>query len=186
MNDLVNVSIRLANTADIPEIARVHLESTKAGYRGFVPDQMLDGLSLEGRVQLWNDRFEAFSLISRVWVAESSGSAIGFCSAGVAGRPDAISHGVTEDAEIYSLFISPSHWRIGVGLKLANLAINYLRDNNFKSVILWTIIGNIGARRFYEYIGFFDDSVTKTTERFESGSLLAYDEVRFRFTLNHT
>ncbi|MFN8516215.1 MAG: hypothetical protein U0841_27230 [Chloroflexia bacterium] len=45
--------IRDATPADIPAIARIHVDSWRATYRGLMPDDLLAGLSYERRERLW-------------------------------------------------------------------------------------------------------------------------------------
>jgi hypothetical protein len=47
--------IRDALQTDAAGIARVHVNSWRSTYRGIVPDQFLDSLSLERREQYWHD-----------------------------------------------------------------------------------------------------------------------------------
>lgn len=47
------VAVRTAVVADAPFIARVHLRSWQVGYRGIMPDEVLDAISLEQREERW-------------------------------------------------------------------------------------------------------------------------------------
>jgi len=47
------VAVRTAVVADAPFIARVHVRSWQVGYRGIMPDEVLDAISLEQREERW-------------------------------------------------------------------------------------------------------------------------------------
>ena len=52
-------SVRAATPADAAAIAGVHVRSWQAAYRGIVPDEVLDGLSLPDREQRWRSILRA-------------------------------------------------------------------------------------------------------------------------------
>jgi hypothetical protein len=54
----MEVRVRQAVVADAPGIAAVHVRSWQAGYRGLMPDELLDGLPAGDREDMW--RQEAF------------------------------------------------------------------------------------------------------------------------------
>ena len=45
--------IRLAKSADADAIAAVHVRGWQAAYRGYFPDDFLDGLSVADRAERW-------------------------------------------------------------------------------------------------------------------------------------
>ena len=174
------VYIRSATSADIPIIAKIHIESSRIGYRGILPDEMLDKLDLKARVLLWNERFASFGSESRVWIAEITGQASGFCTTGpIASRNDKSS---AEVYEIYSLYSRPKYWGMGVGQKLLEWSINDLRSRKVKRIILWTMLRNLRAQRLYKAMGFVDDHAVRHTERMEDDLKLEYDEMRYTIT----
>ena len=77
------MQIRLAQVADAAEIARVHVDTWRAAYRGIVPDAHLDSLTYEQREQRWRDNFATASPGVFVYVAtEEAGRVIGFAGGG--------------------------------------------------------------------------------------------------------
>lgn len=168
------VEIRLALLADIPEIAQVHLESSKLAYRDILDPLVLDGLSLAGRVALWESRFARISPTGRFWVQCVDADVIGFALCDVAdGRAE------SSTCELKSLYLTPQRWGAGLG---ANLIAHVTKDfsrHGFDAMVLWTIRQNIRARNFYERVGFSSDGVSRLTQRQESGFLLEYEEIRY-------
>ena len=53
------VELRDATAADAHALATVHVASWRAAYRGLMPDEVLAGLSVPEREQLWSDRLTA-------------------------------------------------------------------------------------------------------------------------------
>ena len=70
--------IRQAQAADIAAIAHVHLASSKIAYRDILDPALLDGLSLDGRIALWERRFAQIGSQGRLWVQCAGAEMIGF------------------------------------------------------------------------------------------------------------
>ena len=62
----VNVNIREAVSADIPALADCHLRAWQAGYRGILPDDLLDDLEHADFERSWrshlssDERFQSY------------------------------------------------------------------------------------------------------------------------------
>jgi hypothetical protein len=63
-------------------IATVHVRSWRAAYRGLLPDDVLAGLSVPDREQLWSDRLTARPPYTRTVVAVLAGAIVGFAVTG--------------------------------------------------------------------------------------------------------
>ncbi|MEO7000909.1 MAG: hypothetical protein ABI068_03820 [Ktedonobacterales bacterium] len=77
------ISIRPAREGDAPGIARVHLASWQTTYRGIVPDDILDHLTLGDYEPRWRQRLTSAEIASGVectFVAEeiASSTIVGF------------------------------------------------------------------------------------------------------------
>lgn len=57
--------------------------------------------------------------------------------------------------EIESLFLEKNYRGIGIGDKLMEKALSWLRKNNINKKIIGVIAGNEGALKFYEKHGFY-------------------------------
>ncbi|MCY4370896.1 MAG: hypothetical protein OXF41_16100 [bacterium] len=51
--EAIDMRIREATEADIPSLARVHVDSWRSTYAGIVPDEYLSGLSYRDRESFW-------------------------------------------------------------------------------------------------------------------------------------
>jgi len=81
----VGGSIRVAGVADAAAIAAVHVEAWRETYVGIVPVQVLAGLSVDRRTQIWRRILTnptAFSS-SAVFVAEREEKVVGFGCCGM-------------------------------------------------------------------------------------------------------
>jgi hypothetical protein len=72
--------IRPACLADALRIATIHVEAWQVAYRGIVPDEFLDALSVEERRVGWQRILETGE--SLTWVAEDKNMALGWISMG--------------------------------------------------------------------------------------------------------
>ncbi len=154
------MTVRLAVVADAPAVAQVHVRTWQVVYRGHMPDDLLDNLSVEARTSMW----ERLIPSGGVWVALDGDSVVGFASAGPSRDADASS-------ELYAIYLLPSAWGSGLAEPLINLALSGMTD-----VVLWVLDDNPRARRFYERVGFVADG----EKREESFGSAVVKEVRYR------
>ena len=170
-----SIEIRRALCDDAEAIARVHIDSWRAAYRGLMPDSVLDGLSVERRSSEWR-AWLALPEISTFLVTKS-GSLVGFCTL-IPSRDEDAGPNV---AEIPAIYVHPSFWRQGIGQFLCAKTIEEARKREFAAVTLWVLDSNRKAIKFYESIGFCVDGKTKTDTELTGTPL---HEVRFRLELS--
>jgi ribosomal protein S18 acetylase RimI-like enzyme len=172
--------IRPANALDLPEIARLHLAASRVAYRGILPDDALDRLTQEARVELWHRRYAALGPQGRLWIYLRDNEILGFALADQTEMPGSrIAVG-----ELASFYVLPSCQGLGIGRSLIATAMDHFALRSFGHMILWTIRTNLRARRFYENAGFSSDGATRVTRRQEAGVTLEYDEIRYARTLS--
>ena len=158
---------------DAAAIAAVHVCSWQGAYRGLVPDELLDQLSVAQRETVWRDALTA-ERPPAVLVATSDGVVVGFCAIGTPSR-DADADG--QVAEIGAVYVDPDMWRRGVGRALLKIALADLRAADWHAVTLWVAAENQRARDFYAQFGLEPDGAEMTDEH--SG----LPEVRLRVAL---
>jgi GNAT superfamily N-acetyltransferase len=167
--------VRSALVTDAEAVARTVNSSWRVGYRGLLPDAILDGLddarSTAQWVQWLRDGYQNLWHGAEVRVATDSNTAVVGVSAFGADRdrPDAAAHG-----ELWMLYVEPSCWGHGYGRALLRDAETTLAACGRNNLTLWVLDGNLRARRFYEAAGWASDDVTKLF-----GDSGAY-EVRYR------
>ena len=156
--------IRAARAADARATATIRVHGWQAAYRGQLPDDLLDDLSVEGDAIRFADHLRHLPPGRRLWVAEVDGELVGFASTGPARDEDA--HGA---AEVYAIYVRPDLIGRGIGQRLLDHAVRDLADQGYREATLWTLATNLPAQRFYERAGWRADGASKQDrlDRFE-------------------
>jgi len=172
----MEIKIRMATTADAREISHCKIEGWQAGYRGIVPDSVLDlldvGVEAERRRSYLEDpTSEVINL-----VALKDHEIVGWLAFGPHRDPDLMPGGYEE---IYSLYVLPTHWRSGVGHKLMQHTLDIFVEAKRSSTSLWVLEENVSGRTFYERMGLRPDGTRKPIGIGENRLV----EVRYRILL---
>jgi GNAT superfamily N-acetyltransferase len=141
--------IRDATLTDAPTIARIHVESWRATYRGLMPDDLLAGLSYEDRGRQWAHAVAA-SGEGRgcVVVADVAGVGIvGFASGGPC-RGDWPYGG-----ELFAIYLAAAHQGRGLGRALFLAVAGRLAAQGHESLLLWVLATNTLGCGFYATMG---------------------------------
>ena len=150
--------VRRAVADDAGAIARVHVRSWRAGYRGLLTGDELDGPCEAEREAMWRELL-ADGGGPGVLVAEHDEGVVGFCAVAVPSRdPDA----GRDVAEIAALYVDPSAWRAGVGGALMDQALSLVRAGPSVAMTLWVMSGNERAHRFYARFEFVADGARRS------------------------
>lgn len=165
--------LRLAEPADAMAVARVHVRSWQAAYRGLMPDAYLDDLRPEDRAARY-DFATTDPAKPRTIVAEEAGAIRGFATTMPSRDPDTQDHG-----ELCALYVDPEDWDCGYGLALIEEARRHLSASGFSSAMLWLLEGNARADRFYRADAWLPDG----TRRSEQMWGITVNELRYRRTL---
>jgi ribosomal protein S18 acetylase RimI-like enzyme len=160
---------------DAYALAEIHVRAWQVGYRGLLPDSLLDSLSAADRLPRWRERLA--DTTSRVLVAELDGQAAGWLVIGPQRDEDLDPQRI---AEIYAVYVHPDFWRRGCGRALLARANAELASQGIVEASLWVLRGNQRAIHFYEAHGFRPDGASKV-ESNRAG--IAFDEVRYRCAL---
>jgi ribosomal protein S18 acetylase RimI-like enzyme len=150
------MNIRRAQESDAPFLAKVHIDAWHAAYRGSVPDSFLQGFTYQSRAERFRQSLATGS--EETYLVEENGKVMGFLTLGACRDSDL---NVDCTGEIWGIYISPTHWRKGLGKRLLEEAQSLLKSKGYKEAVLWVLEGNQLARRFYEAMGFRLDGGTK-------------------------
>ena len=153
------MEIRPAVLDDADGIAEVHVRSWQAAYRGLMPQDVLDGLSVEQRAEGWRSIL-GNQQGSRTLVAERDGRIVGWAGFGDARDADAPGTG-----ELWGIYALPEAWSSGIGHALIAAVERELADAGHTSAYLWVLDGNERASAFYERHGWAADGGSKIEER---------------------
>ncbi|WP_233573892.1 GNAT family N-acetyltransferase [Amycolatopsis panacis] len=155
----------------------MHVRSWQAAYAGLLPDDFLQGLSIESATRTWATRLAEPRPDGAILVTSGQGSAIaGFAATGPSRDEDAS----PETGELYSIYLLPTAWRHGLGTALHDHAMTTLAGT-FATATLWVLSTNTRARRFYERAGWTPDPRTKIDT--VADGRITLEEVRYRFSL---
>ena len=161
--------IRPAKRADALDVARVHVRSWQAAYRGLMPDEYLDGLRPEERARRYD--FSGTDPRAPATIVAVDGDAlIGFATVAPAADPDA-----PDGGELCALYVDPDHLRRGVGSALLRAALAQLRAKGYTDATLWVHAGNRTAQAFYRRHGWSADGIGRSATAWG----VAVDEVRY-------
>jgi len=173
----VEPRIRTPRVDDADRLGAVHVAAWQAGYRGgLMPDDYLDGLSVEDRAQLWHDAISGGVRpgAARLVAVDDSDDVAGFVVCGPSdGDPD------SRAGEVYALNVHPDAWGAGHGGALLAAAVDALRDANYPEAVLWVHRDNARARGLYERAGWVPDGAARDQEVFG----ITVPEVRYRLPL---
>jgi GNAT superfamily N-acetyltransferase len=150
--------IRPAGPADARPVAEVHVASWRHAYRGLLPDDALDRLSVDDREARWLGAFADPDPTGGALVAEVEGRIVGFASFGPSRDDDA----PAGTGEVPAIYVEPAALGTGVGRELLGAATRALREAGFGRATLWVLEANEPARRFYEKAGWrWDGTVSQ-------------------------
>jgi ribosomal protein S18 acetylase RimI-like enzyme len=174
----VAVTIRAATVADARGIAEVHVEGWRWGYRGLLPDEVLDALDVEARAARWVTILGSPSERDACAVAsDEHGSIVGFAATGAA--DDDFVPPPEGAGELFALYLREGWQRQGIGRSLLDRARSDLAGHGFDTAVLWVFEANARARSVYEAGGWLVDGAT-ASHRFDCGARLV---VRYQTTL---
>lgn len=154
------MDVRWGQLEDAEGIAAVHVEGWRVGYRGQLPDQLLDSLELRQRVPRWTQSLQTSTWpASGTLVAEDQAQVIlGFAHLMATRDTDEDPERVCKVAGFY---VTPAAWRHGVGRLLMETAFGHMRTAGYLTSTLWVLKGNDRAIDFYRAMGFRSDHRTK-------------------------
>lgn len=148
-------TIRPALPEDALAVAEVHVRAWQAAYRGLIAAEFLDALRAEERAATYTFG-STDPAAPQTIIAGEGEEVLGFATTGPSRDADSPGAG-----EIYALYVDPVHWGGGVGRLLLREARERLRDRGFEEAILWVLVGNQPAERFYRADGWRRDGAER-------------------------
>lgn len=170
--------IRPAQPADAEAIGALHVRAWQAAYRGLLPDEVLDALSIPAWVERRRKALVApWGPLVLNHLLEGPGGVLGWASSGPTRDPDLDAARV---GEVYAIYLEPVAVGRGHGRVLLELTLAQLAGQGFREVMLWVLEDNARARRFYERAGFDLDAAAPLKSVVVGGRTLDASEVRYR------
>lgn len=155
------MQIRKVKREDLVEVAKIKVEAWQDSYKGIVDNNYLNNMDYKRTAEKWEKNFNDENFI----VAIVDNQIVGFCRYG--DRIDELERFIEYDGEIYAIYIKSDYKRRGIGRKFVNYAIQDLKKQGKKKVIIWCLEQNKGAKKFYssingKYLGEKDANIGNT------------------------
>lgn len=126
--------LREAEDRDIPQIAFVHIESMRANPCNGIFGDYMNRITIGEYSRIWSEKFKNLKPLASRFVAECNSKIIGFGEVGPSGDKDVDD----KTGSIYGLYLLPGYQGKGIGMALQKKGLEYLEDNGFESVTVWT------------------------------------------------
>ncbi len=152
----MTVLIRSAIPEDAPGVAQVHVRSWQSAYENLLPRSYLDRLRPEDRAQHY-DFGPTHPDQPSTMVAVEGDMVVGFVTVARARDSD-----VPRCGEVCALYVDPEWWGRRIGSALSSHGCSWLREQGFSEAILWVLVGNARAERFYDRDGWHRDGLRRT------------------------
>jgi GNAT superfamily N-acetyltransferase len=148
--------IRRATPEDARSLAEVHAASWQLAYRDILSNSVRKGFT----VDKWITKFQQMLAEDTQVIAliEDKGKILGYTIIGPNRDEDLKAR---NSGEVWGLYISPDHWRKGLGTRLTKWACRELKSRGYDMATLWVFQKNLAARTFYQTMGFASDGATK-------------------------
>jgi ribosomal protein S18 acetylase RimI-like enzyme len=157
MNDL-----RSATGDDLAALAEVFVAAWRGGYRGVIPDDVIDAMDVRAAAAELSPSLVAADRTTLV-ALDATGDVVGFTIFGPDRDRDA--------GYLASLYVSPTSAGRGIGRSLLDAAVTAMPSVD---ITLWVFAENVRARRLYERAGFEPDGTELTDPRWGAA------QVRYR------
>jgi GNAT superfamily N-acetyltransferase len=148
--DVADVAVRAARPGDVPEIARIQVETWRTAYERFLPTSVLEALDVGTAAEAWGAAVaEPPSPAHHVLVATEGTALVGFAAVGPSDEEDA----QPGEAAVAALLVEPRWGRRGHGSRLLAAAVDHLREDGVTRLVAWVPDGDSASTAFYESAG---------------------------------
>lgn len=173
------MDVRPAMLDDVAQIAKVHVLGWQIGYRGLLPQPVLDQLTAANRIARWTATVQTAAWPAQgTLVASDDEDMVGFVDI----RP---THNEDQDpaqvGEIASLYVHPDAWGRGIGRQLVTAAKEQFTAAGRTSSTLWVLDTYTRAIAFYTSLGWSPDGGIRPDI---VGGMTIHD-LRYRCQLDH-
>jgi ribosomal protein S18 acetylase RimI-like enzyme len=157
----LTIDIRKAELKDAAAIADVHQEAWRGAYSGIIPHRALTRMINRRGPDWWAN---AVRRAATILVIEIGGKLAGYATIGRNRARE-----LSQQGEIYELYLRPEYQGIGLGSRLFAEARKRLARSGLRGLVVWALEENGGALSFYEGAGGRD--VAEGVEVFDQRAL---------------
>jgi GNAT superfamily N-acetyltransferase len=159
---MADVSVRPARPDDVPEIARVQVDTWRTGYQAVLPPAVIESVSVEVAQQAWEQAVTAPpSPAHHVLVAQEQDQIVGFLACGPADDLEADDPEPATTVAIAPLLVEPRWGRRGHGSRLLAAAVDHARTDQMTRAIAWVPEGDVASREFLTSAGWAPDGLAR-------------------------
>ena len=158
------MKFRDAIATDDRRIESLRVRAWQEAYAGLVDQSILDAMDPDNAANLavWRNLIDKEGGFAFVQLLESdAGELFGFVAVAAPSRDDDEPEGV---AEIVGGYVSPNHFRAGVGQRLLGHTLERLKSEGWREVTNWAIDGNERGIDMLEHFGFVADGKSRKDE----------------------
>lgn len=164
--------IRYATIKDASILAQIHSSSWKIAYKGIVPDNVLDNITVEKRIKYFEQALKEGREENAIIFKDNEPAGL-ICIGKCRDSDKDESWG-----EIWGIYLHPDYWNKGIGARLLKWGLEELGKRGYNKATLWVLEDNLSARKFYEKAGF---RYHGTIKEINVGKVL--NEVRYEIEL---
>ena len=151
---MADVSVRPARAEDVPEIARIQLDTWRLAYREVLPEPVLDALTVEAATEAWASAVGAPpSPAHHVLVALEQHWLVGFAAV------------VPDEEEATAAFgpilVEPRWGRRGHGSRLLAAAVDHARADGMRRAVAWVPEADRTTQAFLTSAGWEPDGFAR-------------------------
>jgi L-amino acid N-acyltransferase YncA len=162
---VADVSVRPARDRDVPEIARIQVQTWRAAYAQLLPATVLARATEERARTEWAAAVASPpSPAHRVLVAQEQDQVVGFVAFGPADPADGDDPAAVGAGQVHALLVEPRWGRRGHGSRLLAAVVDHLRADGTDRALAWVADGDVASARFYASAGWEPDGYVRTLE----------------------
>jgi GNAT superfamily N-acetyltransferase len=147
---MTTVMVRDGKIDDISQIAQIHVQTWQDAYKDILPQNFLNGLSVEKRANQWKESIKNNQSTGQngLFVVSDGNKIYGFAACGAARNNEFAGYG-----ELFAIYVAPEFQKHGYGYKLFEKVRGFLKAKGFNNAYVWSLEENIPAHNAYEKWG---------------------------------
>jgi L-amino acid N-acyltransferase YncA len=162
---VADVSVRSARSADVPEIARIQVDTWRTAYTSILPAPVLEALSADEAEQAWATAVDAApSQRHHVLVAQERQWVVGFAALAPAYDLEEEDPDPEATAQIGPLLVEPRWGRRGHGSRLLAAAVDHARTDGMDRAIAWIPTADAASLAFFRSAGWETDGYARALD----------------------
>ena len=150
------------------DIAKAHIRTSQAAYKGIIPDSFLERMSIKTRAQSYKfgDDLGKDDFFFAVQIGGTISGLLYLCKY----------RGESQDdiGELGGIYLAPEYWHNGYGKKMMDFSLDFLKNKGYSTIKIWVLEQNKNAIDFYKKFGFTFDGKIKFTELGKSLKTVRY------------